>query len=114
MPEGDVPLAPQLSVTFSQPMVAVTSHDDLAASAVPVRLDPQPPGQWRWVGTKTLLFEPTARFPMATEYRVEVPAGTRSATGGTLATAVRWTFATPPPVLDGRHPGRPADAPRSP
>ena len=85
LPEGEVPQAPQLSVTFSQPMVAVTAHDDLAASAVPVRLDPQPPGQWRWVGTKTLLFEPTVRFPMATEFRVEVPAGTRSATGGTLA-----------------------------
>ena len=27
-PEGDVPLAPQLSVTFSHPMVAVTSHAD--------------------------------------------------------------------------------------
>ncbi|MET0555921.1 MAG: alpha-2-macroglobulin family protein [Vicinamibacteria bacterium] len=104
MPEGEIPQAPQLSVTFSQPMVAVTAHGDLAASAMPVRLDPQPPGQWRWVGTKTLLFEPATRFPMATEFRVEVPAGTRSATGGTLAAAVRWTFGTPAPVLGGRHP----------
>jgi alpha-2-macroglobulin len=104
MPEGAVPQAPQLSVTFSQPMVAVTAHDDLAASAVPVRLDPLPPGQWRWVGTKTLLFEPKTRFPMATEFQVEVPAGTRSATGGTLATAVRWTFSTPPPVVEGKYP----------
>jgi hypothetical protein len=39
MPEGDVPLAPQLSVTFSQPMVAVTSVDDLAAQDVPVKLN---------------------------------------------------------------------------
>ncbi len=31
MPEGDVPLAPNLAVTFSEPMVAVTSHADLAA-----------------------------------------------------------------------------------
>lgn len=108
MPEGEVPQAPQLSVTFSQPMVAVTAHDDLT-DAVPVRLAPQPPGKWRWVGTKTLLFEPDVRFPMATEYRVEVPAGTRSATGGTLAAAARWTFATPPLVLQGRFPAdRPA------
>jgi alpha-2-macroglobulin len=107
-PEGEIPLAPHLSVTFSQPMVAVTSHDDLAKAGVPVRLDPQPEGRWRWVGARTLLFEPASRFPMATEYRVEVPAGTRSATGGTLATAVRWTFGTPAPVLEMRHP---ADAP---
>ena len=65
-PEGEVPLAPHLSVTFSQPMVAVTSVEDLAAGSVPVRLRPQPPGKWRWVGTKTLLFVPDGRFPMAT------------------------------------------------
>jgi alpha-2-macroglobulin len=104
MPEGEIPQAPQLSVTFSQPMVAVTAHDHLAASAVPVRLEPQPPGQWRWVGTKTLLFEPAVRFPMATAFRVEIPAGTRSATGSTLAAAVGWTFGTPAPVLTGRFP----------
>src|SRR5262249_15940891 len=57
-PEGDVPLAPHLTVTFSQPMVAVTSVEDLAARTVPVKLSPQPPGKWRWIGTKTLLFEP--------------------------------------------------------
>jgi hypothetical protein len=31
-PEGEVPLAPHLSVTFSQPMVAVTSLENLSAS----------------------------------------------------------------------------------
>ncbi|HSD66043.1 MAG TPA: hypothetical protein VLF95_05045, partial [Vicinamibacteria bacterium] len=80
MPEGDVPLAPHLSLTFSQPMVALSSHEALSREAVPARLTPQPPGEWRWVGTRTLLFEPVGRFPMATEFRVEVPAGVRSAT----------------------------------
>ncbi len=107
-PEGEVPLAAQLSVSFSQPMVAVTTHDDLAKAAVPVRLTPQPAGKWRWVGAKTLLFEPEGRFPMATEYRVEVPAGTRSAVGGALAAAESWSFGTPPPVLETHHP---ADVP---
>ena len=99
MPEGDVPLAPNLGVTFSQPMVALTSHEELARSAVPVTLSPQPPGEWRWVGTRTVTFEPDGRFPMATAYTVEVPAGTRSATGSVLAAAERWTFSTPPPSL---------------
>ena len=107
-PEGEIPQSPSLSVTFSQPMVAVTSHDDLAKAGVPVRLEPEPKGQWRWVGAKTLLFEPDFRFPMATEYRVEVPAGTRSAVGGTLAAPVRWTFGTPPATLETKHP---ADVP---
>ncbi|HKS27522.1 MAG TPA: Ig-like domain-containing protein [Pyrinomonadaceae bacterium] len=103
-PEGEVPLAPQLSVTFSQPMVAVTSQDE-AAEVVPVRLSPQPPGRWRWVGTKTLLFVPEGRFPMATEYTVTVPAGTKDAMGLTLAAAKSWKFATPPPQMKRSHPG---------
>ena len=104
MPEGDVPLAPHLSITFSQPMVALDSHASLSREAVPARLSPQPAGEWRWVGTRTLVFEPEGRFPMATDYRVEVPAGTRAATGGTLASATGWTFSTPPPRLVARHP----------
>src|SRR5215831_6603801 len=95
-PEGEVPIAPHLSVTFSQPMVAVTSNEDLSAAQVPVKLSPQPAGKWRWLGTKTLLFEPAGRFPMATDYSVEIPAGTKSAVGGALGAAKRWTFSTPP------------------
>jgi len=71
MPEGQVPLAPELSVTFSQPMVAVTSQGD-AAGVTPVKLTPTPKGNWRWIGTRTILFDPDVRFPQATTYSVEV------------------------------------------
>jgi uncharacterized protein YfaS (alpha-2-macroglobulin family) len=104
-PEGEVPLAPHLSVTFSQPMVAVTSVEDLAAANVPVRLKPQPAGKWRWIGTKTLLFVPDGRFPMATDYSVEVPAGVKSALGASLGTAKKWSFDTPPPQMKSSYPG---------
>lgn len=97
-PEGDVPLAPNVSITFDRAMVAVTSQAE-AAKTVPAKLEPQPPGTWRWLGTRTLLFDPEPRLPMATSYTVEVPAGTASATGDTLAQAVRFTFATPPVTL---------------
>jgi alpha-2-macroglobulin len=103
-PAGEVPIAPHLSVTFDQPMVALTSHDDAVASGVPVRIEPMPPGRFRWVGTKTLLFDPDVRFPMATEYTVTVSAGTRSATGATLEREVRFELATPAPRLVARHP----------
>src|SRR5215470_12778233 len=103
-PEGDVPIAPHLSVTFSQPMVAVTSNEDLSASQVPVKLTPRPQGKWRWLGTKTLLFEPAGRFPMATDYSVEIPAGTKSAAGGALGAVKRWTFSTPPPQVKSSWP----------
>jgi uncharacterized protein YfaS (alpha-2-macroglobulin family) len=110
MPEGSVPLAPELSVTFSQPMVAITSHDDNAAT-VPVKLTPQPAGRWRWIGTRTIVFDPEVRFPQARTYAVEIPAGTRSVNGGTLAQPTRFTFETPPPTLVSHYPPGP-DAPQ--
>jgi len=97
-PEGDVPIAPQLQVTFSQPMVAVTSQTD-AATVQPVQLDPTPAGRWRWIGTKTILFDPDVRFPMATTYKVTIPSGTKSATGNSLKEAKSFTFTTPAPTM---------------
>jgi uncharacterized protein YfaS (alpha-2-macroglobulin family) len=102
-PEGEVPIAPNLSVTFSQPMVAVSSQEEAAAS-VPVKLSPQPPGKWHWIGTKTLLFEPDVRFPMATQYSVTVPAGTKSVNGGATAVPKTWTFTTPAPTVKTFYP----------
>jgi uncharacterized protein YfaS (alpha-2-macroglobulin family) len=103
-PEGEVPLAPSLSLTFSQPMVALAAVEALEKEPPPATISPEPAGRWRWVGTETLLFQPEIRFPMATDYRVRVPAGTSSAVGGRLASAVTWTFSTPAPRLVTKHP----------
>ena len=78
-------------------MVAVTSQEE-AAKVVPVELTPQVEGKWRWLGTKTLMFDTTKRFPMATKFTARVAAGTKSATGQTLQKDVMWTFTTPPPT----------------
>jgi uncharacterized protein YfaS (alpha-2-macroglobulin family) len=103
-PEGDVSLAPQLAITFSHSMVALSSQEEAAAN-VPVELSPQQPGKWRWLGTRTLVFEPTGRFPMATEYSVNVPAGIKSATGVVLAKPKSWTFTTATPTIVQSYPG---------
>lgn len=95
-PEGEVPLADRISLTFSQPMVAVTGQED-AAARVPVTLSPEVPGKWRWLGTQTLIFDAGSgkRLPMATEYRVSLPAGLKSVTGGVLAQGQSFVFKTP-------------------
>ncbi|HYP01733.1 MAG TPA: Ig-like domain-containing protein, partial [Pyrinomonadaceae bacterium] len=105
-PEGEVALAPAFSITFSQPMVAVSSQEETAAS-VPVRMTPQPEGAWRWLGAQTLIFQPRVeggRLPMATNYTVTIPAGTKSALGNALAETKTFSFATPPPTLKNFHP----------
>ncbi|HBR57559.1 MAG TPA: hypothetical protein DEA22_08835, partial [Blastocatellia bacterium] len=95
-PDGAVPIASDLSVTFSQPMVAVSSQEE-AAQNVPVELTPNVNGAWRWLGARTLIFDTAKRFPMATKYTARVPAGTKSAVGQALAKDTVWTFSTPPP-----------------
>lgn len=103
-PEGDVDLAPFLSVTFDQPMVPLATLDQLDAVDVPVEVSPSIDGRWRWIGTRTLRFEVEPgeldRLPAATEYEVTVPAGTTSITGGRLAESVSWSFATPAPSVE--------------
>lgn len=109
-PDGDVPMAPSFSVTFSQPMVAITSQEQ-ASKTVPITLLPQPPGNWRWLGTKTLQFDPQPvaggtgnRLPMATEYTVTVPKGTTSTIGGASTDAQTFVFRTPPVTLQSSWP----------
>lgn len=95
-PEGNVGLAPDLTITFSQPMVAITSQDQ-AAESVPVVITPNVKGQWRWLGTQTLMFDAETRFPMATKFMARVPAGTRSVNGEAIASDFAWEFTTPAP-----------------
>ena len=98
-PEGAVAIAPFVSITFDQPMVPVETLGQLAGADVPATITPSIPGHWQWIGTSTLRFDATSdvvdRLPMATNFTVDVPAGTRSATGGVLADAVSFTFSTP-------------------
>jgi alpha-2-macroglobulin len=103
-PEGDVPLAPYVAITFNQPMVPVGTVSQLAGIDVPVTIDPAVPGRWQWIGARTLRFDADTdavdRLPMATKFTVTVPAGTKSATGTTLAAAATFTFATPAPKVE--------------
>jgi len=84
-------------------MVPLATLDQLSAEDVPVTLEPELPGTWRWIGTKTLTFEfddeTIDRFPMATEYVATIAAGTESANGNALAEEVSWTFRTPAPQV---------------
>ncbi len=106
-PEGDVSLAKNVSVTFSEAMVPLSSHDDIAELPVPVTLDPKPPGKFRWIGTQTVLFESEGeRMPMSSDFRVHIPAGTRAQSGHTLAKSHDFSFSTPTLKIADRYPER--------
>ncbi len=107
-PEGEVPIAPFVNVTFNQPMVPLGTLEDLSAEEVPVKIEPALPGSWRWLGTKTLNFQYDSelidRLPKATVYTVTIPAGTTSAVGGVLAQTVQFTFQTPALTVQQTYP----------
>ncbi|MBI4748402.1 MAG: hypothetical protein HY774_07915 [Acidobacteria bacterium] len=107
-PVGEVEYCQSLAVHFSEPMVALAGfHEMLTSQQTLVHLEPQPPGRWRWAGTHTLMFEPEAeRFPMATLFRVTIPAGIQSSSGNTLAKSKERTFQTLPPRLQASFPTR--------
>lgn len=92
-PEGEVELAPQVTVTFNQPMVDLASTK--AVTSVPVEMSPQVEGEWRWLGTQTLIFKPKTRLPMATQYQLQVPG---------IDKPLHWSFATPAPKLQQQYP----------
>ena len=100
-PEGEVEIAPFVSITFNQPMVPLATVGQLEDVDPPVELTPPLPGRWQWIGTRTLRFEHDPeifdRLPMATSYVLEVPAGTESQSGGELAETFRAEFETSPP-----------------
>ncbi len=98
-PEGPVDLAPFISVTFNQPMIALGTVDQVEAADVPITITPEMPGRWIWLGTRTARFEYEVgaidRIPAATNYGVEVDAGTTSVNGGELGEDIRFEFSTP-------------------
>jgi uncharacterized protein YfaS (alpha-2-macroglobulin family) len=116
-PEGEIPIAPFVNITFNQPMVALATISDLAEGDIPVQIEPDLPGTWRWLGTKTLNFQYDSasidRLPMATEYTVTIPAGTQSATGGVLAETVQFSFTTPTVTMTTYYPSH-SPQPRDP
>lgn len=105
-PSGAVSNVGAVTVSFDQPMVPVASLAQLRTLPVPLKIDPQPKGRWRWLGTRTVAFEPEGRMPYATDYTVTIPAGTRSAVGGRLERTERFTFSTPTAKLVAALPSR--------
>ncbi|MCD9186257.1 MAG: MG2 domain-containing protein [Pyrinomonadaceae bacterium] len=111
-PFGAVSIAPELSVTFSQPMISISSQTEASAN-VPVILTPQVKGKWRWLGTKTLIFNAEQRFPMATKFSARIPKETKSADGAILKKEIEWSFETPPAKVENFSPKGEAVTPDS-
>lgn len=71
----------KISVIFNRPMVPLTTRDELDKESVPVKLQPDVPGVWKWKSTRLLQFVPEEDLQRATAYTVTVNEGFRSLDG---------------------------------
>jgi hypothetical protein len=94
-PEGEVKSIAAITATFNQPMIPLTSLEELEAKRAPMEIEPKPPGRFRWLGTTVLAYESKSRFPYSTRYEVRIPEGTESAVGGKLKSARTFEIRTP-------------------
>ncbi|MFO7561535.1 MAG: Ig-like domain-containing protein [Enhygromyxa sp.] len=110
-PDGEQTLVEAIRVSFNHPMVPLASIEDLRQLPAPLQIEPAVPGEFRWMGTRTVAFYPSGRLPFSTTYKITIPAGTESTHGTTLEKAVSWTIRTPKLALDrsipdSRYPSR--------
>ncbi|MCO5551007.1 hypothetical protein L7F22_004502 [Adiantum nelumboides] len=90
-----------VSLTFSQPMVALSSISQVEADteALPISILPRVDGKWRWLGTQTIQFEAKHRFPFSTTFTLSVAQSCKSFVGSTLSSPFSHTFCTSPPSV---------------
>jgi uncharacterized protein YfaS (alpha-2-macroglobulin family) len=84
----------QIGVRFNHPVVALTTTSGQGAQPTPLTITPPIKGVGRWLDTSTYIISPTEGLQPATEYRVEVPAGLKDQTGGSLQQPVSFRFTT--------------------
>ena len=101
-PEGKVGLVTEVNVVFDRPVRALGVVD--ADPAPPFRVTPSVPGSFRWVGSRAAVFTPQQRLPLATAFKVEVPAGLRALDGTHLEQAHQFELETRRPTLESTTP----------
>jgi hypothetical protein len=97
-PKGATIDPSEITLVFNRPMRPLELAENQAAP--PVIITPAVAGKWNWVGTSGLQFIPEGReLPRATEYTVEVPAGTKALDGSTMPKPYVLRFSTVRPKL---------------
>jgi hypothetical protein len=107
-PEGEIAQGGEVTLVFNKPMrpLGLGPHDP----PLPVRMSPEAPGRWQWLGSSALRFTSAKPLPEATSFRVEVDAGARSLDGSALEEAFVLSFNTPRPTLSGSEPAAGAES----
>ena len=99
---------PVVYVVFSQPMTALAAVEETRSG--PLSISPSLPGRLRWLGSRTLSFEPDAPITGSRRFSVTVPADAATLGGRSLGTEFSFSFATPELDIIDYYPGIPGEA----
>ncbi|MDD4409590.1 MAG: alpha-2-macroglobulin family protein [Candidatus Pacebacteria bacterium] len=82
-PSGDqeAPEDSKVTVTFSRPIVALSTLDFLENTDFPIEIFPETKGKFRWISTNTLQFQPENGLNPSTNYTIKINEGFTSFDG---------------------------------
>lgn len=96
-PTGEVAVnVNKVVVHFTQPMVALSTVGQTTTSDL-VTVTPRVDGFFKWVNTRTLIFQTKGNLPYATDFKVKVLAGKQSLLGFAMLKDFEFSFNTPEP-----------------
>lgn len=87
-----------ITVVFDRPMVPVTTLSASVNLGLPLKIEPNVAGTYKWLGTNTIQFVPDHLVP-ATTYTVTVPKGITDLYGAALPQDTVWKFDTQHPSV---------------
>jgi len=74
-----------ITISFSRPMVPLTTLDVLDGNPIPIEITPATKGKFKWISTRTLQFIPETHLVRSAHYSVKVLAGLTSMDGLSVA-----------------------------
>lgn len=103
-PTGKEVVSDVITVSFNQPVGALTTLTQQTQGARLLEVTPEVGGGFEWLGSSTLAYRVSPRLPIATEFVVKVPAGVATPSGAVLANEHLFQFATPLPAVSTIYP----------
>ena len=71
----------KITAVFNRPMIPLTTLDTVEKNAIPVTMEPDTPGKWKWISTRTLQFIPEEDLIRSSNYTVKALPGFQSFDG---------------------------------
>ena len=108
-PQGETRGQAQIKIDFSNPLIPLTTLSDAERKSILDHfiLEPAVEGNFRFLGTTTVVFQPAHSLPLANTFKVTITSGVKDIHGNELGSDFSWEFQTPLPQIqidpyDGR------------